>query len=440
MPAELHPDRRELERFVAGTLAASGNRRVVRHLLAGCEDCRRLASELWRPVPQDPQAAVIRAVSRVGERQSAIEAERRMTPALLKELEGQPAARQLLLALNSRRFHNWFLCEALLKQAFEAGFSDPQEAIGLSEVAVALARRLVDSAPAEAVNQDLLARAWTVLGNARRINSELDGAEEALAEARGALELGSGDLLEEANTELNQGLLHHGRRRFRDAVQCFDRAASLCRRAGDSHLVGKALADKARTVGEEGDSERMIALLRRAVQLLDPAREPRLLLVAQHNLTWALKESGRLDEALAALQEILPLHTGSAKPMDLLRLRWLEGKLAQAQGELDRAREAFHEVHTGFVERQVPYDAALAALDLAAVFYQQDRIGEMKRLAAESLPVFRALGVHREALAALALFEEATRRERVSLRWIAELAGYLQRARSNPRLTFRPPA
>ena len=88
----------------------------------------------------------------------------------------------------------------------------------------------------------------------------------------------------------------------------------------------------------------------------------------------------------------------------------------------------------------MPYDAALASLDLAAVLFEQDRLGEMKRLTAEILPAFHAMGLHREALAALALFEKAVERERISLRFIAELAGYLQRARSDPKLAFQPTA
>ena len=126
--------------------------------------------------------------------------------------------------------------------------------------------------------------------------------------------------------------------------------------------------------------------------------------------------------------------------MDLLRLRWLEGKLAQAQGELERSEVAFEEVRDRFLERRLPYEAALASLDLAAVYYEQGRYGEMKRLAAESLPVFHTLGIHREALAALTLFCEAVERERVSLRFLAELAGYLKRSRNDPRLAFQPPS
>ena len=37
------------------------------------------------------------------------------------------------------------------------------------------------------------------------------------------------------------------------------------------------------------------------------------------------------------------------------------------------------------------------------------------------------------------MFERAVARERVTLRFIAELAAYLQRARSQPGLAFRPP-
>ncbi len=441
MSAERHPGRRELSRFVAGELPADATRRVVHHLLGGCEACRRLAASFWLPAQRrGSEAAVERALAAAAAGEAEIEQERQEARRLLVELERQSESRQILLVLNSRRFENWFLCEAMLERAFEAVFSDPGRAVRLAEVGVALASRLAETRSGDAVCWDLLARSWAVLGNARRVGSDLDGAEQAFGRARAALERGSSDPLEEANVHLHHGLLHHDRRRFASATRCFDRAARLYRAAGDAHLRGKALAEKARTVGEAGDADRMIELLRGAIRLLEPDRDPRLLLVAQHNLTWALKESGRLDEALSLLQEILPLHARSAKPMDLLRLRWLEGKLAQAQGELERAEGAFREVHRGFLDRRVPYDAALAALDLAAVLYQQDRIGEMKRLAAESLPVFRALGVHREALAALALFEQAVRRERVSLRWIGELAAYLRRARSDPRLAFEPAA
>ena len=440
MPAEAHPRRGELSRFVAGELDGVGNRRVVRHLLAGCERCRGVAGELWRPSRVAELSGVVeRAVRFTLSRESAIAREQREAETLLAEVDEQTPTRQLLLILNSRRCCNWFLCEALVERAFETGLSDPATAVPQAEAAVALAERLLDVRGDEPVNHDLAGRAWAVLGNARRLSSDLNGAEEALQSAEEELQRGSGDPLEETRLARYLGSLRREQRRFRESLSCYDRAIRCARAVGDQQLVGRALLDKATTHSEAGRPDLQIAGLREAVRLLDGEREPRLLMIARHNLTYALSESGRLEEALSSLQEILPLHARSAKPMDLLRLRWLEGRLAQAQGELARAEDAFKEVCDGFLDRQVPYDAAIASLDLAAVYYEQDRIGDMKLLVAESLPVFRALGIHREALAALAMFEQAVQRERVTLRFIAELAGYLQRARSDPKLAFRPP-
>ena len=439
MPAEAHPDRGELTRFVAGELASPDNRRVVRHLLAGCRRCREATAALWRPSRVERLSGVVeRALRWVADRETTVARERRAAGELAAELEEQSPTRQLLLILNSKRYCNWFLCETLIDRALEAGLSDPDAAIGKAEAAVALAERLLATHGDEPVNRDLVGRAWAVLGNARRIQSDLAGADEALRRAFDELELGSGDPLEESRAERFLGSLRGDQRRFDEALTCFNRAIRRADAAGDGHLAGCALLAKAASLGESGRPEEEIVALRKALTLLDGARDPRLVMAARHNLTLALKDSGRLDEALGNLQEILPLHARSGKTMDRLRLRWLEGKLAQAQGELERAEAAFREVCDGFLDRQVPYDAALASLDLAAILYEQDRLGEMKRLTEEVLPVFHSLGVHREALAALAMFRQAVDRERVTLRFIAELAAYLQRARGNPELAFRP--
>lgn len=52
--------------------------------------------------------------------------------------------------------------------------------------------------------------------------------------------------------------------------------------------------------------------------------------------------------------------------------------------------------------------------------------------------IFGSLGVHREALAAVALFQQVAEQERVSLAWLSRLAGYLKKAQSNPALRFLP--
>jgi hypothetical protein len=56
------------------------------------------------------------------------------------------------------------------------------------------------------------------------------------------------------------------------------------------------------------------------------------------------------------------------------------------------------------------------------------------------VPVFEAQDVHREAATALMLFQDAVRSDQVTLGYLLELSGYLERARMDPTLAFRSPA
>jgi hypothetical protein len=69
----------------------------------------------------------------------------------------------------------------------------------------------------------------------------------------------------------------------------------------------------------------------------------------------------------------------------------------------------------------------MVSLDLALIYQQQDRTGELMRLAEEMHVLFSAEEVHREALAALLMFEEAARKVQVTAETIRRVAGSLRR-------------
>jgi hypothetical protein len=52
-------------------------------------------------------------------------------------------------------------------------------------------------------------------------------------------------------------------------------------------------------------------------------------------------------------------------------------------------------------------------------------------------PLFAAEDLHQEAAAALLFFQEAARREAVTIGLLEELAAYLKAARGNPGLRFK---
>jgi hypothetical protein len=82
------------------------------------------------------------------------------------------------------------------------------------------------------------------------------------------------------------------------------------------------------------------------------------------------------------------------------------------------------------------YDAALALLEEAVLLLDQGRTTEVKELALELQEVFAARGIHREALAALKLFQEAASRERATADLGRRLLRYLFKARYDDGLRF----
>jgi hypothetical protein len=125
--------------------------------------------------------------------------------------------------------------------------------------------------------------------------------------------------------------------------------------------------------------------------------------------------------------------------MNLLRLRWLEGTVAFGLQRHEQAAVAFHEVREAFLDLGLDYDAALASLDLTEVYALQGRTADVRRLAEEMLEVFQSRDIHREALAALAVLQQAARLEQAGLVLVREVSSFLKKARTRPDLRFDPP-
>jgi hypothetical protein len=92
-----------------------------------------------------------------------------------------------------------------------------------------------------------------------------------------------------------------------------------------------------------------------------------------------------------------------------------------------------------FARLKVPFDAAVAGLELAAQYLEEGRTAEVKVLADELVTIFKAQKVQREPLAALTLFCKAATRETATAELAQRLVEYLYRARHDPELRFEAP-
>jgi len=250
------------------------------------------------------------------------------------------------------------------------------------------------------------------------------------------LKAGTGDRVDHARLLAFKASLRRHQQRYGEAASLLQRAISMFLESGESHLAGEALVAHAIVCRHAGELERATDLLRRAGELIDAEADPRLDVIARHNLIDLLVERGSLLEAQALLAKSRPLYARHAPVRVQCRVAWVEGKLARDLGRLEEAAEFLARAHRGLIENGVAYDAAIAALDLAGVWARLGHTAEVKRLAEEMYPIFRSREVHREAMAALIVFQQAAVAESATLGLVEEIAAYLRRAANDPTLAF----
>ena len=441
-----HPVRVVLERFVLGTLPTAEMRQVSQHLISGCEECRQITAGLWENgggeaatdprFLQDRRGSTDDAIDRIFQailaREAEVARERAQGRELFEELMRHPPARQRMMVANSARFRSRMLCEILLEQCHEAGFREPGKAIELARLGIDVADRLEE---AEGL-QGLRARAWAQYGNALRINSELDGAEQAFETASELLDPRRVSPHETARVLDLEASLRRDQCRFAEATRLMDKVIAIYRKLGQRSLLGRSLKQKSMICGESGDLKGEVTLLRRALELLNPEEDPRNYLAARHNLISALTQSGHPREAFAMLFHTRPLYLKQGDRLNLLRLRWLEGVVAAGLERHEQAAVAYREVRDAFLELGLDYDAALASLDLAEVYAVQGRAADVRRLVEEMIEIFQTRSIPSEALAALAILQQAARAERAELELVREVGVYFRKARKQPDLQF----
>ena len=475
---EEHPDRGVVGRFLRGEVSAPEAREMVRHLLAGCPECRSAVqadggAAALPGLPSPPgaegarrgrrlapnvlsfadradragqpegetdvyQPAFERVARTLAEHERAFVAERREVPGLRARLDAMAPADRLAALRDDPAFQRWALVETLIDDSREAAVSDASRSLELAELAVAGSSKLDVVRYSAAAVADLAARAWAHRGNALRILGRIAEARVALERAEQLLARGSGDPAERCRVLMMRATLLSTQKRFADADRLIDRTVRLAVRAGDRHLQGSTVVRKALIAQRRGDNEAALDLLHRGLSLLDPEEDGRLLLVAHHNLVLLMVDTGRYREALERMEEMRVLHLQLGGRIDFLRFRWAEGRTYAGLGWLRQAAAHFEDARRGLIAEGLAYDVALVSLDLAAVYAQEGRDAEVRTLAEEMLPLFRSAEAHKEALAALLVFHEAARREAATVGLIHHVADYLRRARGNPDIPFRP--
>jgi transcriptional regulator with XRE-family HTH domain len=329
-------------------------------------------------------------------------------------------------------YHLWSFSELLAHESEDAAPHDVKEALDLAQLALEVAD-LMPGDKARRSRSRGYARGH--LANAQRVHGELNVAEQSFALSAEEWKAGEGcpgDLLNEARLlDLRSSLLTAQR----DLPEAF-RLIGQALKSGGPEMRGRLLIKKSRVLEEQDDLDAAIAALEEAEPHIDANKEPRLWLCVRHNRLWCQTTAGRHKEAEELLPEVKPLAAKLGKELDRVRLKWAEARIAVGLGRIQQGIDLYTQVRAEFVSREIWFDAALVTLELAVVFLQEGRSDMVKTLAAHLAPIFNHNGVHREALAALALFRKAADQEKVTLELAQSLVSYLRKAQHDPDVKF----
>ncbi len=318
------------------------------------------------------------------------------------------------------------------EESVRAAADDATRALELANLALWLAERVPGLS-------GRLARifGWAYTGNAQRVGSDLRGSVAAFDVSTGLREAE-----EEAGAEIPEAWrlfdleasLRIGLRELPEAVRLLDQAARQAPRTGS--IQARLLSQKACILELMEDPEGAVDVLRQALTLVDGEAEPRLLCILRFNLMENLCKAGYAAEAEELLSGLRRLTAQIGNRFDRIRQSWLEGKIAHGLGRIEEAVEVLSSVRAAFADEGIPYDEALAGVDLAELYLKQGRAGDVKRLVKQMERVFLDEDVHEEARKALNLFRRAVEMETVTVALVRRVAAYLSRARHDPELCF----
>lgn len=435
-----HPSLDELQGFARGRLSSEGSRRVAAHLLRGCAFCGfRLLPEMVEGVAADSSddPRYDEALDRV------LEAQRRHGPAAFEIMVKTRQALAILEAggIAALAKKPWGLkdaasCEALLERSWSLRHDDPQEMLELANYAALLADHLSSERLDRAKLSDLRCRAWAALGNAYRVNDDLESADWASKQAGGLLLQGTGDLRLIAYVLDFQASLSCAQRQFPFAFEVLDAVHAIHLRLQEDHLAGRALISKGLYTGYANDFDGAVRLLTDGLAMIDRERDPELALSAIHNIAWFLMEGGQFRRARNLIWEQRWQYNRHGGQIDRVKLCWLEARINAGLDKLADAEKGLKEARVGLERAGMRYHFALAGLDLASILMRRELLEEARNVVLDATAVFVELKIHAEAQAAVEVLQVMFEKRMEAKGWLDRTILFLRRIEHDPTLTF----
>lgn len=334
------------------------------------------------------------------------------------------------LAQVAEEFQSWALCERVCEESIQEAARSVEEARAWVELAEEIAAQV---AVPEGLRKRLQGYVGLHRANVLRIAGDEAGAERDFGEAEGLWLAGSDPqgLLDPARRFELKASLRRVQRRFEEALALLDEAVAV------SRSPTRVLVNKGLTLEAMGEHQQAVETLFMALALMDGEEDSRLRDMLYLNLAVNHYYLGRYRNAEDLLKKAQPNVARRGDQIGLTRILWLQGCIEVGLGRPEGLK-LLAEARERFAAEKMFYDVALCLLEEAVLRLSQGQTAKVKELAQGLTVVFERQGVHREALAALRLFHEATQREQATAESTRDLLRYLFRARHDEGLRFSP--
>lgn len=359
------------------------------------------------------------------------EAARRKAGELWARLKPLPSSARRESVGDSPHFWNWAFVERLCDESRRKAADSPVEALALADLALWTAERT--KIGSEAWRVRLCGYALAYRANALRVSSDHVKADSAFARAWALWKPTAGPefVLPEWRLYSLESSLRRDERRFDEALELLDRARAAARGASSAEAV--ILLEKEFVFEQMGDLSGALLALAEATPQAEASGDPHLLFALHFKTANHLCHLERYKEAAKCLPEVRDLAERLGNELDLVRVLWLSSRIAAGQGKREEALTGLEQVRREFSARGIAYEAALSALELAVLHLQDGSMGKVKVLAREMAPIFKSLGIAREALASLSLFLEAAHQETATVELANRVVLDLRTRRTAPR-------
>lgn len=331
--------------------------------------------------------------------------------------------RRRLIGLSLRASRSCALAVRACEASVQAAAHRAEEALEVAKLALFIASRV----PGESLRCRTEGYCWAHIGNARRVGEDHDGADEAFDRAWELWRAGADTkLLSEWMLLALEASFRREQHRFSEALKLLDQAMASC--GGGNPAACTILFAKEHVFNHMGDIGGALAALAEAVPFVEASGDPRLLFALRFNMADDLSHLDRFEEAALLLPQVHQLAVQQGDRLSLIRVAWLTTKVAAGEGRTEEAIVGLEQVRQAFIANDLPYDAALASLDLAVLWLNAGRTAAVRGLAVEMEAIFKAKKVHREALAAFSLFCEAAKQEVATVELVRQVGMSLARA------------